>query len=129
MGGCARCAAEEERTGPFLLIVGRRPPAPSRQHGTVRACPRGTDWRAALTRLRADGFRVLARADPATGPPPPDAAGRRARRYAAEAWRALGADGVFRPGTDSAQEAVRALDPPWRHEGPECPFAFATPLM
>ncbi|MFJ3125781.1 hypothetical protein ACIPJO_22990 [Streptomyces sp. NPDC086993] len=129
MGGCARCAAEEERTGPFLLIVGRRPPAPSRQHGTVRACPRGTDWRAALTRLRADGFRVLARADPATGPPPPDAAGRRARRYAAEAWRALGADGVFRPGTDSAQDAVRALDPPWWHEGPECPFAFATPLM
>ncbi|MEV7852958.1 hypothetical protein [Streptomyces sp. NPDC088183] len=41
-----------------LLVVGRRPPAPSRQHGVVRACPRGTDWRAALARLRADGFRV-----------------------------------------------------------------------
>lgn len=112
-----------------LLIVGRRPPAPSRQHGVVRACPLGTDWRAALARLRADGFRVLARADPATGPPPPDAAGRQTRRYAAEAWRALGADGLLRPGTDSAQDAVRALDPPWRHEGPECPFAFAAPLM
>ncbi|MFE6668060.1 hypothetical protein ACFVFH_31450 [Streptomyces sp. NPDC057697] len=112
-----------------LLIVGRRPPAPSRQQGVVPACPHGTDWRAALDRLRADGFRVLARADPATGPPPSDAAGRQARHYAAETWRALGVDGVLRPGTDSARDAVRALDPPWRHEGPECPIAFAAPLM
>ncbi|MEV4999094.1 hypothetical protein [Streptomyces niveus] len=111
-----------------LLIVGRRPPAPPRQHGVVPACPRATDWRTALARLRADGFRVLARVD-APADPAPDAASVRAERYAAEAWRALGADGVFRPGTDSAQDVVRAIDPPWRHEGPECPLAFAAPLV
>ncbi|MEU8509161.1 hypothetical protein AB0C40_31565 [Streptomyces brevispora] len=111
-----------------LLIVGRRPPAPSRQHGVVPACPHATDWRTALTRLRADGFRVLARVDAPAGPAP-DAASTRAARYAAEAWRALGADGVFRPRTDSARDVVRAVDPPWRHEGPECPLAFAAPLM
>ncbi|MFC9244711.1 hypothetical protein ACFT7S_11965 [Streptomyces sp. NPDC057136] len=111
-----------------LLIVGRRPPAPPRQHGVVPACPRATDWRTALNRLRADGFRVLARVDAPAGPAP-DAASVRAARYAAEAWRALGADGAFRPGTDSAQDVVRAVDPPWRHEGPECPLAFAAPLM
>ncbi|MEU2754885.1 hypothetical protein [Streptomyces albidoflavus] len=107
-----------------LLVVGGRPPAPARQHGVVPACPRGTDWRTALGRLRADGFRLLARTHLATGPPAPDAAG----RYAAEAWRALGADGVFRPGADSPQDVVRALDPPWRQEGPDCPLAFAEPL-
>ncbi|MFE7302425.1 hypothetical protein [Streptomyces sp. NPDC057579] len=111
-----------------LLIVGHRPPAPPRQHGVVPACPRATDWRTALTRLRADGFRVLARVDAPAGPVP-DAESARAERYATEAWRTLGADGVFRPGTDSAQDVVRALDPPWRHEGPECPLAFAAPLM
>ncbi|PKR45919.1 hypothetical protein CWE27_07690, partial [Streptomyces sp. EAG2] len=74
------------------------------------------------------GFRLLARTHPATGPPAPDAAARQAGRYAAEAWRALGADGVFRPGADSPQDVVRALDPPWRHEGPACPLAFAAPL-
>ncbi|MCO6710673.1 hypothetical protein KQH19_28810, partial [Streptomyces sp. CHA3] len=63
-----------------------------------------------------------------TGPTHPDAAGRQAGRYAAEAWRALGADGVFRPGADSPQDVVRALDPPWRQEGPDCPLAFAEPL-
>ncbi|MET7507109.1 hypothetical protein [Streptomyces albidoflavus] len=111
-----------------LLVVGGRPPAPARQYGVVPACPRGTDWRTALGRLRAGGFRLLARTHPATGPPAPDAAGRQAGRYAAEAWRALGADGVFRPGADSPQDVVRALDPPWRHEGPACPLAFAAPL-
>ncbi|MHC8560810.1 hypothetical protein ACW23B_01865 [Streptomyces albidoflavus] len=111
-----------------LLVVGGRPPAPARQHGVVPACPRGTDWRTALGGLRAGGFRLLARTHLATGPPAPDAAGRQAGRYAAEAWRALGADGVFRPGADSPQDVVRALDPPWRQEGPDCPLAFAEPL-
>ncbi|MFC9749628.1 hypothetical protein [Streptomyces niveus] len=111
-----------------LLIVGRRPPAPSRQHGVVPACPRATDWRTALARLRADGFRVLARVDAPAGSAP-DASSARAERYAAEAWQLLGAEGVFRPGTDSAHDVVRAIDPPWRHEGPECPLAFAAPLM
>ncbi|MGW4373687.1 hypothetical protein ACWEJ7_08475 [Streptomyces albidoflavus] len=111
-----------------LLVVGGRPPAPVRRHGVVPPCPRGTDWRSALGRLRAGGFRLLARTHPATGPPAPDAAARQAGRYAAEAWRALGADGVFRPGADSPQDVVRALDPPWRHEGPACPLAFAAPL-
>ncbi|MGW1181440.1 hypothetical protein ACWD7Y_17635 [Streptomyces drozdowiczii] len=111
-----------------LLIVGRRPPAPPRQHGVVPACPHATDWRTALARLRADGFRVLVRVDAPVGPAP-DAASAWAARYAAEAWRALGADGLFRPGTHSAQDVVRAVDPPWRHEGPECPLAFAAPLM
>ncbi|MGW6054280.1 hypothetical protein [Streptomyces sp. NPDC055189] len=111
-----------------LLIVGRRPPAPPRQHGLVPACPHATDWRGALTRLRRNGFRVLARVNAPTGPAP-DAASARVGRYAAEAWQTLGADGVFRPGTDSALDVVRALDPPWRHEGPQCPLAFAAPLM
>ncbi|MGA4856134.1 hypothetical protein ACPCAB_05620 [Streptomyces koyangensis] len=111
-----------------LLVVGGRPPAPVRRHGVVPPCPRGTDWRSALGRLRAGGFRLLARTHPATGPPAPDAAARQAGRYAAEAWQALGADGVFRPGADSPQDVVRALDPPWRHEGPACPLAFAAPL-
>ncbi|MCO6698499.1 hypothetical protein [Streptomyces sp. Vc17.3-30] len=120
--------ADSDETCRVLLVVGGRPPAPARQHGVVPACPRGTDWRTALGRLRAGGFRLLARTHPATGPPAPDAAARQAGRYAAEAWRALGADGVFRPGADSPQDVVRALDPPWRHEGPACPLAFATPL-
>ncbi|MCO6722605.1 hypothetical protein KQH22_29030, partial [Streptomyces sp. Vc714c-19] len=114
--------------GPLSPPRGGRPPPPARQHGVVPACPRGTDWRTALGRLRADGFRLLARTHLATGPPAPDAAGRQAGRYAAEAWRALGADGVFRPGADSPQDVVRALDPPWRQEGPDCPLAFAEPL-
>ncbi|MGX1631159.1 hypothetical protein ACWIGL_24665 [Streptomyces albidoflavus] len=120
--------ADSDETCRVLLVVGGRPPAPARQHGVVPACPRGTDWRTALGRLRAGGFRLLARTHPATGPPAPDAAARQAGRYAAEAWRALGADGVFRPGADSPQDVVRALDPPWRHEGPACPLAFAAPL-
>ncbi|MGW9672356.1 hypothetical protein ACWGUN_04145 [Streptomyces koyangensis] len=120
--------ADPGETCRVLLVVGGRPPAPVRRHGVVPPCPRGTDWRSALGRLRAGGFRLLARTHPATGPPAPDAAARQAGRYAAEAWRALGADGVFRPGADSPQDVVRALDPPWRHEGPACPLAFAAPL-
>ncbi|MGW9430011.1 hypothetical protein ACWHA1_18965 [Streptomyces decoyicus] len=112
-----------------VLVVARRPPAPPRQHGVVPACPRGTDWRTVLARLRSDGFRILTRVDPAAGPAPPDAAGGQARRYAAEAWRILGADGAFRPDADPAEDVARSLAPPWRQEGPDCRLAFAAPLM
>ncbi|MBG0851828.1 hypothetical protein I2W78_08215 [Streptomyces spinoverrucosus] len=111
-----------------VLIVARRPPAPARQDGTVPACPHGVDWRTALARLRSHGVQVMTRADPGAGPPP-DAQDREARLYAAEAWRALGADGGFRPGEDPAAAVADSLVPPWRSAGPDCRLAFAAPLV
>ncbi|MCL8014252.1 hypothetical protein [Streptomyces sp. AS02] len=112
-----------------VLIVARRPPAPARQIGIVPACSQGVDWQASLAHLRSHRFRVMTRADPAAGPPPADRSGRDARRYADEVWRDLGADGVFRPGVDSAEAVARSLAPPWRVQGPDCRLAFAAPLM
>ncbi|AZQ38077.1 hypothetical protein EJ357_35310 [Streptomyces cyaneochromogenes] len=112
-----------------VLIVARRPPAPARQHGVVPACSQGVNWQTALARLRSHRCRVMTRADPAAGPPPADRPGRDARRYADGVWRDLGADGAFRPGVDSAAAVARSLAPPWRVQGPNCPLAFAAPLM
>ncbi|MFC7263873.1 hypothetical protein [Streptomyces lutosisoli] len=112
-----------------VLIVARRPPAPARQQGLVPACPHGANWRTALDLLHFHAFQVMTRADPAAGPPPPDLPGREARRYADEAWSALGADGFFRPGADPAAAVVQSLAPPWGVEGPDCPLAFAVPLV
>lgn len=112
-----------------VLIVARRPPAaPPGEHGIVPACPR-TDWRTALARLRSHGVRVMTRVDPEAGPSTPDTSGRAARRYADEAFGALGADGAFRPGIDSAADVAERLLPPWGWEGPDCRLAFATPLV
>ncbi|WP_329461493.1 hypothetical protein [Streptomyces sp. NBC_01431] len=112
-----------------VLIVARRPPAPARQLGVVQACPQGADWRTALARLRSCGVRVMTRADPVAGLPPSDRPGNGARRYADEAWRALGADGVFRPGADPAAAVVQSLAPPWKVEGTDCRLALAVPLV
>ncbi|WP_406333531.1 hypothetical protein [Streptomyces sp. NBC_00203] len=112
-----------------VLIVARRPPAPARQQGLVPACPHGANWRTALDLLHFHTFQVMTRADPAAGPPPPDLPGRKAREYADEAWSTLGADGFFRPGTDPAAAVVQSLAPPWGVEGPDCPLAFADPLV
>ncbi|MCT9075992.1 hypothetical protein [Streptomyces fulvoviolaceus] len=132
--GVARPAAKDPGATDVqrvVLIVARRPPAPARQHGVVPACPHSVDWRTALDRLRSHRFRVMTRADPAAGPPPPDRPGQDARRYADEAWKDLGADGVFRPGADPAAAVARILAPPWRVEGPNCRLglAFSAPLM
>ncbi|MGW7363184.1 hypothetical protein ACWGI8_07090 [Streptomyces sp. NPDC054841] len=112
-----------------VLIVARRPPAPPRQQGIVPACPHGADWRTALARLRSRGVRVMTRVDPAAGPPPTDLPGHVARHYADEVWKALGADGAFRPGADPAAAVAESLAPPWRLEGPDCRLAFAAPLV
>ena len=71
-------------------------------------------------------LRVLARADPDFGPgavPGP------AQHYASASWSALGADGSFRPGADTADKVAGALTPVWRWDGPPCRLAFATPLL
>jgi hypothetical protein len=113
----------------ILLVVARRPPGQPRQHGIHPACPLGADWRGELARLRTAGVRVMTRADPVTGPPPADAPGLAARRYADAAWAELSAEGSFRPGRDSAADVADALIPPWRLEGPPCRLAFAAPLL
>jgi hypothetical protein len=71
----------------------------------------------------------MTRADPEAGPPPPDLPGREARQYADEAWKALGADGIFRPGADLAEAVAQNLAPPWGVEGTDCRLAFAVPLV
>ncbi|MFG2552083.1 hypothetical protein [Streptomyces sp. NPDC048581] len=110
-----------------VLIVARRPPAPPRQEGIVLACPHGKDWRRALALLRSHGVRVI-RVEPAAGSPPPDLQDRAARRYADDAWKELGADGVIPPGADPAAVA-ESLALPWRLEGPDLGLAFAAPLV
>ncbi|MEU9166299.1 hypothetical protein AB0D34_00545 [Streptomyces sp. NPDC048420] len=128
-GRAASGGRRPEEVRRVLLVVARRPPGQPRQHGIHPACPLGADWRDELARLRAAGVRVMTRADPVTGPPPADAPGLAARRYADAAWAELSAEGSFRPGRDSAADVARALTPPWRLEGPPCRLAFAAPLL
>ncbi|WP_280916720.1 hypothetical protein [Streptomyces sp. SPB4] len=111
------------------LIVARRPPAPPGQHGMVPSCPLRADWRAELDRLRAAGVHVMTRADPRTGPTPPDRARAAVERYGATAWAELSRGGSFRPGADPAAVVAKALRPTWQWEGPPCPLAFASPLL
>ncbi|WP_371675909.1 hypothetical protein [Streptomyces sp. NBC_01276] len=119
----------DEAVRRVALIVARRPPAPPRQHGMVPSCPLGADWRAEVDRLRAAGVRVMTRADPRTGPTPPDRARAAVERYGATAWAELSRDGSFRPGADTAADVAEALSPTWQWEGPPCPLAFASPLL
>ncbi|OIJ66380.1 hypothetical protein WN71_018690 [Streptomyces mangrovisoli] len=123
-------AGRPRRGGPqkVLLVLGRRPPGLPGQVGLIPACTYGIDWRVQVGRLRAQGVRVVARADPPTTPPSGDRTGLALQRHTDESWRELAAGGSFRPGTDSARDVARALAPPWRMEGPSCPLAFAEPL-
>ena len=111
-----------------VLVIGRRPPGLPHQHSLVPTCPRGVDWREQVGRLRANGVQVMTRTDPPSEVPPPDRVGRRLHRHSVEAWRELGRQGAFRPGTDSADTIAQFLAPPWRTHGGSCPLAFADTL-
>lgn len=110
-----------------LLIVGRRPPGTPEQHGVVPACPLGADWRAELRAIQGRGVRVRTRLEKSR-----PCSGREAdavRRYTADAWNTLSADGSFRQGVDTAADVAEALAPEWRWDGPPCRLALATPLL
>lgn len=115
-----------------LLVVGGRPPAPSRQEGLVPGCPNAVDWREQLRILRHRGVRVGVRAEPFTAPAAPGVpSGDRLRRYLSEAWNDLtGTDRLLlRPGTDSAEQAALALTAEQSHDTDSSPLAFAAPLL
>jgi hypothetical protein len=120
----ARRHRPTERT---LLIVGRRPPAPSEQRSVVPACQLGVDWRTELGALQGRGVRVTVRLEE-SGPYTGNEAGT-VQRYTADAWDTLCAGGSFRKGFDTADEVAEDLAPAWRWDGPPCRLALATPLL
>ncbi|WP_250285216.1 hypothetical protein [Frankia sp. CiP1_Cm_nod2] len=92
-----------------LVTIGARPPHPVRQHDDLTVpCPARHDWRTEMDQLvvRDSMRRVAIRGMPEVDPA---RAGGSARARADEAWRQLGADGLFTLDGVSAAGLASAL--------------------